>query len=193
MRATVSVRPALLAVLVAAACSDSTGPSGLRPAAELRVLQLAATAPPLLSNTVTFTACKGTSQEGRLFFDNGSGGAGEEYARLVIGSSTLLRRPDGTSFATGDCVDITMTIPDPTRLEVELQPAGLVFDPGDPAELRIHYGDADGVSDDIEAELAIWRQEAPGQPYTRLGTVVLDGLDEAEADLLGFTRYALAY
>ncbi len=192
MRTTVSVLSALLAVLVAA-CSDSTGPSGLRPAAELRVLQLAATAPPLLSNTVTFTACKGTSQEGRLFFDNGSGGPGEEFARLIIGSNTLLRRPDGTTFAPGDCVDITMTIPDPTRLEVELQPAGLVFDPNDPAELRIEYGDAEGVTNDIEAEIAIWRQESPGQPYMRLGTVVLDGLDEAEADLLGFTRYALAY
>jgi hypothetical protein len=182
----------LILLAAAAACSESTAPEPRDPAA-LTIIQLAGTAPPLLSTSVTFTACRGSGVEGRLFYDNGSGGEGEEFARLKIDSNTLLRRPDGTVIGTGECVDITMSVPDPARLEIALEPTGLTFNPQDPAELKIEYGEAEGVTDDIEAQLAIWRQEAPGQPYVRLGTLILDDLDEAEADLLGFSRYALSY
>jgi hypothetical protein len=70
-------------------------------------------------------------------------------------------------------------------------------------ELRIRYAEAEGDFDDdgdaddddaeIETRLAIWRQEAEGLPFLRLGTVRFDDLDEVEADLSGFTRYAIAY
>jgi hypothetical protein len=90
-------------------------------------------------------------------------------------------------------VDITMSVPDPSRLEVELQPSGLGFNPQDPAELQIEYAEAEGITTHIEAQLASWRQESPGAPYTRIGTLILDDLDEAQADLLGFSRYALSY
>jgi hypothetical protein len=193
MRTTVLSRAAVLALSVAVgACSDSTGPAPREPG-DLNVVRLAAAAPPLLSNSVTFTACRGQGVEGRLFYDNGSGGEGEEFARLKIDSNTLLRRPDGTLIAQDECVDITMSVPDPSRLEVELQPSGLSFNPQDPAELQIEYAEAEGITNDIEAQLAIWRQESPGAPYTRIGTLILDDLDEAQADLLGFSRYALSY
>jgi hypothetical protein len=184
---------ALLAIVVAtAACSESTGPEP-RPPADLTVVHLASGAPPLLASSVTFSACRGSNAEGRLFYDDGSGGQGDEFARLRIDSNTLLRRPDGSVIAPDECVDITMSVPDPTRFEVQLEPGGLGFNPADPAELRIKYAEAEGVSADVEAVLAIWRQEAPGDPYVRLGTVILEDLDEAEAELLGFSRYALSY
>lgn len=182
---------ATLAVAAAAACSDSTGPS--RPPDQLNILALAATAPPLLSTSTTFTACKGSSAEGRLFFVDLGGGPGEEFARLTIGSNSLLARPDGTPFADGECVDITMTVDDPTRVLVRLEPSGLRFSGADPARLRLDYGEAEGVSADVEAQIAIWRQEAPGQPFVRLGSAVFKDLKEVEAELQGFTRYALAY
>ncbi|HEU5171762.1 MAG TPA: hypothetical protein VFU46_14535 [Gemmatimonadales bacterium] len=193
MRTTATFGPVLLALGVAiGACSDATGPEPRQPG-QLNIVRLASTAPPLLANSVTFTACRGSGVEGRLFYDNGSGGEGEEFAKLKIDSNTLLRRPDGTLFGPDECVDITMSVPDPTKLEIELQPAGLVFNAAKPAELKIEYAEAEGITDDIEAQLAIWRQESPGQPYTRLGTLILDDLDEAEAELLGFSRYALSY
>ena len=45
----------------------------------------------------------------------------------------------------------------------------------------------------IESKLAIWRQEKLGDPFVRLGMALLADLDEAEATLEGFSRYALAY
>jgi hypothetical protein len=50
------------------------------------------------------------------------------------------------------------------------------------------------VDDDaIESTMAIWRQESPGDPFVRVGTAVVEDLEEAEAELQGFSRYALAY
>ena len=41
--------------------------------------------------------------------------------------------------------------------------------------------------------LGIWRQEQPGDPFVRLNAVLELEIDEANADLTGFSRYALAY
>jgi hypothetical protein len=92
---------------------------------------------------------------------------------------------------------------DPAQMLFELEPSGLKFNPAVPAELKIHYDHADGdLNDDgvsdgedtaIESTLAIWRQENPGDPFVRLASVLSLDLDEAEAELTGFSRYALAY
>jgi hypothetical protein len=84
-----------------------------------------------------------------------------------------------------------------------MEPNGLTFDPAQPAELKIHYNHADhdfnedGVINVIDArlksELAIWRQELLADPFVRLGSVNSEGLEEIEAKILGFTRYAIAY
>ena len=72
-----------------------------------------------------------------------------------------------------------------------------------PAELKIHYDHANGdLNDDgttdsrdstIEQTLAIWRQENLGDPFVRLTSVLVIESDEADAELTGFSRYALAY
>ena len=45
----------------------------------------------------------------------------------------------------------------------------------------------------LETILGIWRQELPGQPFVRLGSVKVEDEEELEAKLTGFSRYAIAY
>jgi hypothetical protein len=41
--------------------------------------------------------------------------------------------------------------------------------------------------------LSIWRQEAAGQPWLKLVSAVVSDSKRVDADLGGFTGYALAY
>ena len=187
------IRAAMPVLLATAACSDATAPVETRPPAQLNILRLLPTAPPLLANDTTFTACKGQGAEGRLVFNDGSGGEGEEFARLTLDDASLLAKPDGTPFAPGECVQITMALDDPTQILVRLEPSGLRFDPAHPAQLKLEYGEAEGVDSTVEAKISIWRQENLGDPFVRIGSAVIENLQEVDADLLGFSRYALAY
>lgn len=200
------VMSSVAVVLMALACSDSTAPNsntGPRPPGELNILTLAQTAPPLWNPTISFYAIRGEDREGRIFFQDAGGAQGDEYLRLKIDGASLLARPNGSPFAIGDSILITVTVVDVQQILFELEPSGLRFDPAQPAELEIEYGEADddfnedGVvdaeDDEIEDELAIWRQEVPGGVFERLGSVTIEDLEEIEADLLGFSRYAIAY
>ncbi len=86
---------------------------------------------------------------------------------------------------------IQVTI-DTTRVLAEFRPTGLEFNPDEQARLKIDYDDAESEFQAFEAELDLWRQERPGELWTRLGTVQFEDRDEIETKLLGFTRYALA-
>jgi hypothetical protein len=120
-----------------------------------------------------------------------------------VDAEALLTRPDGTPFADGDSVLITVRVADPDLLLFEFQPAGLRFNPDRPAELKIHYnhadddldedGDVDLEDETLELTIGIWRQENDGDPFERLGSLLFDELEEIEAELQGFSRYALAY
>jgi hypothetical protein len=187
------IRTALPLLLTLVACSDSTGPAETRPPAQLNILRLSPAAPPLLATSTTFQACQGSGAEGRLFFNNGSGGEGEEFARLTLGNNTLLAKPDGTPFAPNECILITMSVDDPTQVLVHLEPTGLQFSPAAPAQLRLEYSEAEGVDSTIVAKIGIWRQETSADPFVRIGSAVIQSLQEVEASLLGFSRYALAY
>ena len=203
MRARLIVAALAVSVL---SCSDSGAPNGdetSKPASELTVVRLRGDSPPLFNPEVSFYAVRGQNREARLFFDDGQGRAGDEYLSLLVDAASLLAYPDGTKFADGDSVLITIRVVDPARSLFELEPSGLQFSPQDPARLRIRYQrvdtdlNADGKVDvadvQLESTLAIWRQETLGDPFVRLGTVLLKDLDEAEATLEGFSRYALAY
>ncbi len=203
MRARLLVAALAVSVL---SCSDSGEPSGndsSKPASELTILRLSEASPPLLNPVVSFYAVRGRNSEARVFFDDGQGHEGDEYLHLRIVEASLLAYPDGTEFAEGDSVLITVRVVDPARTLFELEPSGLRFSPQDPAELRIRYQKADedlnedgnvDVEDvELELTLAIWRQETPGDPFDRLGTILLEDLDEAQATLEGFSRYAIAY
>jgi len=126
---------------------------------------------------------------------------GEEFFQFELDQASLLRRPDGTLFQPGDTITIHVSIPGNDFI-VYFEPSGLRFDPGEPAELQWSYGDADDDLDDdgdiddddleFEGDLAIWRQEQPGDPWLRMGGIHEIELDEIEIDITGFTGFALA-
>ena len=196
-----------LPFVLALACSDSGGPDDddVRPPSDLTILRLSDASPPLFNPVESFYAVRGQNREVRIFFENEErpGEAGEEYLRFSVDNETLLDYPDGTPFVEDDSVLITVRVVDPARLLFEFDPAGLSFDPNRPAELKIHYNHADDDLDEdgdvdiddeaLELTLSIWRQESDGDPFVRLGSLLLDALEEIDAELNGFSRYALAY
>ncbi|HEX6643827.1 MAG TPA: hypothetical protein VF037_04070 [Gemmatimonadales bacterium] len=192
---------AAMALLVAGAC-ESTGPEEV-PEDELTIVTLAAASPPLESTVLQFYAVRGEDREGALYFQDESGERGERFLELRFRDESLLTGPGGLPIAPGDSLLITITVVDESKILFDFQPSGVVFNPAEMPELRIRYAEAeddfddDGDVDDddaeIEGRLAIWRQEALGLPFFRLGSVRFEDIDEIEAELPGFTRYAIAY
>lgn len=192
--------------LVISCSSDSTAPPDRpgdeRPADELQVVRLRPGAPPLEADSMSFWAHRGTRVEEGIYFLNEDGGRGDQFVALDLEDESLDRYPDGTPFVDGDSVFITIKVVDPALVLFEFAPAGLRFSADAPARLRIRYAEADDdfnddgehddEDDDIELRLGIWRQERLGDPFVRLGTLRGD-FDDLEADLDGFSRYAIAY
>jgi hypothetical protein len=205
MNRTVGLATAALGlVILALACSDSSGPDiPIKPPADLRVIQLPQTHPALVSDTVSFMAVKGQNAQGSIFFAGGEGGEDDEYVRLTINGNSLLALPDGTPMVAGDSVRITLRVVNSDSILFQFEPSGLAFDPNHPARLKIRYNQCHGdynddhhvdqMDTDILGQLAIWRQPLLSDPYTRLGSVRVDEEDGVEANLTGFSRYALAY
>jgi hypothetical protein len=195
---------ALLAAATLAACSDSTGNDDeeVVETSELGFLRLAEDAPPFPVITKTFVAVKGQDRELRLYHSP-VGDDSTEFLRFRVRDDALWERPDGSRFANGESVTITVTVVDLANLIVDFQPAGLRFNPSEPAELKFEFseadddidddGDVDGSDESIEQVLAIWRRESPTQPWVQLSSVVEVELDEIEAEIHGFTNYAIAY
>ncbi|HEX3275066.1 MAG TPA: hypothetical protein VHR43_09440 [Gemmatimonadales bacterium] len=201
-------RTTVLAGLAAgvAACSDGGGPNDggtTKPPSELNVVRVAPSSTPLFNPVDSFYALKGEDREVRISFQDEVGGEGEEYLRLRVRAGSLRALPDGSPIAEGDSVLIRVSVSDPAQMLFQFEPTGLSFEPSDPAELKIHYDHADGdinddgvsdtLDDTLERTLAIWRQENPGDPFVRLPSVLTLETDEANAELTGFSRYALAY
>jgi hypothetical protein len=193
--------------LVALGCGSgrSTPPlTDERPANELTFLRPATGAPQFADTTVRFYAKRGEDRQVRIRYALAPGSTElEEFVRFRVRPEALQAYPDGRPFAQGDSVLITVHVVDFARLIVEFEPSGLRFSAARPAELTFKYDDADHDFDgdgDIDADdrgaeplLAVWRQEAPGQPWLKLTSNVEIELDEIEADLTGFSGYALAY
>jgi hypothetical protein len=199
----------ILPLTIILACSDSGGPDDgddtVKPPSDLTILRLAEDSPPLFDPEVSFYAVSGENREVEISFvdDEHPGEPGEEYLELRVDAEALAARPDGTPIAEGDSVLITVRVVDAARLLFEFEPAGLTFNPSRPAELKIRYnhadddldedGDVDLDDETLELTIGIWRQENDGDPFERLGSLLLDDLEEIEAELVGFSRYALAY
>jgi hypothetical protein len=200
----------MLAVLVA--CGDATEPrpdpaspsDTIRAEEDLRFLRTAPDAPPLERTTASFYAVRGDNSEIRMYYQPRPGDdSGDEFLRFEVRGESLRQRPDGTPIAEGDSVLITLTVIDPERLIVDFQPAGLRFNAEEPARLRMSYAetvddrDDDGDVDDedraAESSLSIWRRERPDDPWIRIGSLRSTDVDEIEADISGFTYYAIAY
>jgi hypothetical protein len=203
---------ALLALALACAGDYGTSASGGGPAAPpdtslepgLVFLRPAAGAPPLGERQVSFWAVKGESREVRLMYASVGGRPDSaEFARFRVDARSLVNRPDGTPIAPGDSILISLTIVDTLRFMTDFQPQGLQFSAARPARLWLKFAEADpDLNDDgvvnaadttVLLSLRIWRQERPGDPWTSLASVVDTVNQEVEADVPGFTRYAVAY
>lgn len=188
-----------------AACESTTDPDpDVRPTEALTFLRPAADAPPLANPSVQFHAVRGDDREVFIYYRPRPGETdSSEFVHFRVPGEALLRRPDGTAFQEGDSVLISMRVVDPARLILEFQPSGLRFSQEHPAELEISFAEADDDLDDdgdvderdeeAEQKLSVWRQEAPGQPWYRMATVVELEIDEVDVDLFGFTGYAIAF
>lgn len=192
----------------AAACSESNGGGGgTVPPGDLTFIRLAPNAPTLCADTVRFWAKRGVGIEAALVFPepgDDCNGSTEDFVRLKLDAQSLAAYPDGTPFQTGDSVFITLAWVGNDSILVHLEPTGLVFNPAQPAKLKIEYvhtngdfdedgdsGDAEDIS--IEHQIDLWRQPTLVDDYTKVGTAKFEDNDEIEADLNGFSRYALAY
>ncbi|HEX7117186.1 MAG TPA: Ig-like domain-containing protein [Longimicrobiales bacterium] len=151
----------------------------------------------------SFWAVRGEDRELILRYAPDSGEPeGEAFLRFRVSAESLWKRPDGTTFAEGDSVRITVAVDAETGFLFRFEPSGLRFDPEHPARLRVEYREAEddfdgdgGIDDDdreLEETLAVWRQEQPGDPWVRLFTLKDVELDELEAEVGGFTGFALA-
>lgn len=192
----------LLATL--AACGDGTGPGG-RSETTLNFVRQQPLAPPLLASQGSFWAKVGAGREIRLYYQDESAPAdtGDEFLRFEVPGDGLGARPDGSMLGPGDSILITVTVEDPERFAFSFAPAGLRFNPERPARLKVYYyhadhdfdgdGDEDEADAEIEGELDLWRQATAGASWFRIGAVKFEELDEISANILSFSKYAVAW
>jgi hypothetical protein len=205
-RAAFGMALTLFVTAVVAACdtaADSLAPEQ-RPTSALRLLTVLPTAPLLATTSVSFYAVKGRNAGADLWYRARPGRTDStKMLEFRLNGASLERRPDGSAFADGDSIRITITVVSPTNLIVDFQPSGLKFSAKEPARLKIFFGecgddlDRDGQvtsSDDaIAQQLSIWRQETPTAPWIKLSTAVVKEDRLVDALLGGFTGYAVAY
>ena len=195
---------ALLALGVACSASDTLAPDEVRPTSGLKLLTVTSDAPPLAATTASFWAVRGRNADVELWYRARPGRRdSSKFLEFRIPGNALDRRPDGSTIAQGDSIRITVTVRDPLHLIVDFEPSGLRFRSTDPARLRMYFaecgddldqnGRVDLEDEDIQQKLSIWRQEAIGLPWIKTASVTVKESREVDADLSGFTGYALSY
>lgn len=197
--------PVMAAAVVALACTDSTssnGGGGTLPIDSLHILRLADNSPALATDSVSFYAVYGEQREGVIPLVNG-----EDFLTFKVDDFSLFKAPNGSLYGPGDSVLITIKVIAPDSFFFDFKPAGLQFNPARPAELKLEYSHAgnqlqgdlnndnlvNSEDDEIETLLHIWTQQAPGDPFLKLAVLVEVSLDEIEAEIPHFSRFALAY
>lgn len=189
-------------IALLSSCTDSSAPVDQR--FDLNFLRPAPTAPDVANPVVSFYAKKGQDAEAIMWYRKRPDRPDStEFIRFRLDDNSLLTRPDGRAFAPGDSVLITMTLADPQRLIIDMQPSGLRFSPVKPAELKISFEEADeDVNEDgevdeddgaIVSQFAIWKRERVGDPWVKLSSLVEIGTHEVKTFINGFTGYAIAW
>jgi hypothetical protein len=178
------------------ACDDPNDPGQQSvPEEELKILVF--TSPDAVPvKQASFWAVRGRDRKLEIDYADG-----EDFLEFEVRERSLLRRPDGTLFQQGDSILVTVTLDPTNRIVVFFEPSGLVFNPSDPARLKINYkeadddidgdGDEDAEDQQLEAALRIWQQEQPGLPWMPTLTFRIDD-DDMEARVLSFTGFAMA-
>lgn len=190
-------------VLLGCSGADSTAPEE-RPVDGLRLLNVTADAPALVATVTSFYAVRGRNTGVDLWYRAKAGSKDStKFLEFRLDNVSLDRRPDGTAFVEGDSVLITLTVTDPKHLVVDFQPSGLRFAAKNPGHLKMFFGqcgddldgngNVDGNDDAIQNQLSIWRQESVLAPWIKVSSVEVKSNKEVDADIAGFTGYALAY
>ncbi len=190
----------------AAACSSSNAPNSVppRPTSQLHLVIQDSTAPPLYTDTASLLVTAGQSGDVRIYYTNTTiGGPGEEFLRFEVAGDGLFRKPDGSAFQPGDTIRISIRVADPKKFQFEFQPAGLQFNPNDPARFRVEYlhadhdyngdGVVDAADSTIQGQLDIWKNDPPSTLWFKQGGVNFESLEEIEANILSFSQYAVAW
>ena len=189
------------------ACSSSSAPqaSAVKPNSQLHITLESAAAHPLLAKQASFGPKVGADRAVRLFYQGATAvDTGQLLLELEVPPDGLYKRPDGTVFQPGDSILITVTVVDTTRFLFEFQPAGLQFNPANPARLKIEFANAnhdfngDGVIDArdvaIEADsLGVWRREPPDTLWYRQVAIKFGLPEEFDADVVSFSQYSVAW
>ncbi len=203
----------LTVVLVAAGCSDQTGPSPtavpvplagvLAPLPGTHILQQSPTAPRLQTYQVSFWAKRGTQTTVFLSYRRRPGQwLSDPFLRFRIPINGLVAGADGVPLARGDSVRITLTI-DTVLFKVDFQPSGVVFSNSSPAQLAIWYQDAspdlngDGVVDAadqaLKDQLAIWYRGSKAGPWKQVWSKNDTFQEVVTAALYHFSQYAVGW
>ena len=183
--------------------NDNTGPEG-KLETELSFVRHDSLAPALVNPRDSFWAKVGDGREIRIRYEGETpADTGSEFLRFEVPGDGLYRKPDGSSFAAGDSILITVSVVDSVRFLVQFEPAGLRFNPEHPARLKIDYEHADHDFDDdggldpdddaIEMLLDLWYQAVPGARWLKVGAVKFEELDELSANIFSFSKYAVAW
>ncbi|HET9709136.1 MAG TPA: hypothetical protein VFP39_12630 [Gemmatimonadales bacterium] len=191
---------AALAVVVA--CSTTDGPLNPVPTSQLHFVQQDS-AYHLLSDSASFYAKVGEDRRVELFYHGYSSDTGEAFLQFEVHAASLLKRPDGSAFQPGDSILITVTVPDTNKFDFVFSPAGLQFNPADPARLHVEYnyanhdfngdGHHDTEDDHAQSLLNVWRREPPDTVWTSQGASNSAEFEELETAILSFSHYAVAW
>jgi hypothetical protein len=193
-----------------AGCTDSVSPVTQTvtpvpvPNSQLHIVVQDTTAPALLNDSASFYAVVGQHRRARIYYQGAApGDTGETLLEFEVPGDGLYKKPDGTTFASGDSVLITITVTTPGRMVFTFSPSGLQFSPSSPARLHIEYahgdhdfnddGHVDSTDTRIQSQLDLWRRETGDTVWVKLGGVNLEDDNELDANVPGFTEYALAW
>lgn len=191
-------RLVFLLALLPAGCSDAIVPVQQRTALteELRFLEFEPGAFENADRTASFWAVKGRAGKVDLEY----GDSGEDFLEFELDARSLAYFPDGTAFADGDSVLITVSADSSGRFAFRFEPSGLRFSSEWPARLTLNYGrtnpdiDEDGSVTPLDATLAvdavIWARDVSVLPWTSVPT--LKNGSVARADIHHFTEFGMA-
>ena len=158
---------------------------------ELNILEVPAT-PTLVSDSVGFWAVRGKNRSVEIFYADSLGLPAERLLRFAVADNALEKYPDGSKFDSNDSVFISIRITDPSTLAFDFAPSGLRFKKDHPAKLTVGYGRATASGDTVSV-LGIWMQEQDNGSYIMLKSRIHAAQQEVEADVPGFSRYAVAF
>jgi hypothetical protein len=153
----------------------------------------------LTQYTASFWAVRGQERSLQINYLGATGDTSSQFLKLTVTDPAYV--PGLGDLASGDSVLITVSI-DPTNVKVSLEPTGLVF--GDPGQLQISYGGADGdlngdgVVDDADAYiesqlLGMWYREGMADGWEKIPAVQSVADKSFMTTLPHFCEYAVSW